>query len=278
MRTSSRFWIASLGKQFTSAGILRGQEQGRLRLEDPLSRFFPDAPSEKKAITILQLLTHQSGLPQRYIAQGVSDRAAAVNRILSQSLESPPGTRFSYSNDNYALAAAALEIVAGRRYETFVRDELLWPAGLRHTGFAGTGPHGSVVPARDPEPSRLARRDWGSVGSGAVFSTTRDLYVWYSALSAGRVLQPASVSLLFTPYVAIGEGASGLGWFLATAGDGIRRFSRGNDSFGPNGLIYAYPEKQAVVVILSHAGQKDEDLSFSRAALASVEKLILAEP
>lgn len=279
MRPSTRFWIASMGKQFTAAAVLHAEERGLLHLADPLSRFFPDAPADKARLTLLQLLTHQSGLPQRYVAQGVSDRSAAVRLILGQPAESSPGTRFSYSNDNYCLAAAALEVATGRRYEAYVRDALLRPSGLKDTGFAATTGAHLVAPARQARPSRLSRRDWGTVGAGGMFSTTRDLHAWYAALRGGKVLGPESVALLFTPYVAISEGTSGLGWFLSRPDDRVKRvFTRGNDSFGPNGLVYAYPDADVVVVILSHAGQKDGEISFSRSALAAVETILLAEP
>jgi CubicO group peptidase (beta-lactamase class C family) len=279
MRVASRFWIASIGKQFTSVAILRCQERGLLRLDDPLSRFFPDAPAEKKPITLLQLLTHRSGLPQAYAADGIRERARAMNAILSQPLEEAPGTRFSYSNDNYVLAAAVLEMVSGRDYEDYVQDELLRPAELKDTGFAGTEGVRSVAPTRGPLPARLLGRQWGSVGAGGMFSTTRDLYTWYRALRAGSLLQPESLSQLFSPYVPISEGSSGLGWFLSPTGADERRiFTRGNDDFGPNGLVYAYPDREAVVVVLSHAGTNDDGVSFSRAAHAVVERLIRGDP
>jgi CubicO group peptidase (beta-lactamase class C family) len=278
LRPTSRFWIASIGKQFTAVAILRAQERGLLRLDDPISRFFPEAPADKAKTTIRHLLTHQSGLPQAYASNGIADRAAAVRAILAQPLVVPAGTRFSYSNDNYHLAAAILEIVTGRPYERHVRDELLRPIGLKDTGFAGTREARSVVPARGPLPARLRTRNWGNVGAGAMFSTTRDLYRWFVALREGRLLRNDSVAQMFKPYVAIQEGSSGLGWFLSVSPAGARRiFTRGNDDFGPNGLIYGYPDTEAVVVVLSHAGQKDGDVSFSRAAQAAIETVLSAD-
>jgi hypothetical protein len=86
------------------------------------------------------------------------------------------------------------------------------------------------------------------------------------------------VARLFTAYLSIQEGSSGLGWFLSTTPAGVRRvFTRGNDDFGPNGLVYGYPDRETVAVVLSHAGQKDDDLSFSRAAQAAIEAVLLAE-
>lgn len=278
LRRDSRFWIASIGKQFTSAAVLRAQEQGRLRLEDPLSRFFPEAPPDKAGISLLQLLTHQSGLPQQYVADGLQERAEAVQRILAQPLVSAPGAGFVYSNDNYQLAAAVLELVTGGSYEDYVGTELLRPAGLTDTGFAGTRAARWVAPTRGPRPARLWQRQWGAIGCGGMLSTTRDLQAWYGALRSNRVLQPASVSRLFEPLVTIQEGAAGLGWFTSTRGGQRCVFTRGNDDSGANGLIYAYPEKEALVVILSHAGEKDDGVSFSRSAHAALEPLLLAEP
>jgi CubicO group peptidase (beta-lactamase class C family) len=181
MRPTSRFWIASIGKQFTSVAILRAQEQGLLHLEDPVSRFFPEAPRDKAATTLLQLLTHQSGLPQAYVSSGIVDRAAAVRAILAQPLIVPAGARFAYSNDNYHLAAAILETVTGKPYERYLYGELLRPAGLKDTGFAGTDEVRSVVPARGPRPERLLTRNWGNVGAGAMFDHARPLPVVHRA-------------------------------------------------------------------------------------------------
>ncbi len=276
-RPDSRFWIASIAKQFTSAAVLRCQEQGRLRADDPIGRFFPQAPGDKASITLRQLLTHASGLPQDYAADGIAERSVAVHRILAQGLAHAPGTRFAYSNDNYVLAAAALEIATNRRFEDYVEVELLRPAGLQHTGFAGTRAARRVAPTREPLPARLAGRQWGSVGAGGMFSTTGDLYTWYRALREGRVLHAASVAALFSSQVVTKEGASALGWFVTTREDQACVFTRGNDDFGANGLIYAYPERKAVVVILSHAGARDDDVSHSRAALSVVERQLLAD-
>lgn len=122
------YWLASISKQFAGAALLRLQEQGRLRLDDPLSRFFPDAPDDKAAITIRQLLTHRSGLAQAYAADGIADRGEAARAIFALPLESAPGSTFRYSNDNYALAAMIVEIASGQNYEDFVREALFEPA------------------------------------------------------------------------------------------------------------------------------------------------------
>jgi hypothetical protein len=87
------------------------------------------------------------------------------------------------------------------------------------------------------------------------------------------VLAPASVTKLFAPRVRIEEGAAGLGWFRSSTASGIRRiFTRGNDDWGPNSLLYAYPDSDVVIVVLSHAGDTRSAESFSRAIHRALEQ------
>jgi CubicO group peptidase (beta-lactamase class C family) len=268
----SRFWIASVGKQFTSAAILRCRDAGWLTLDDPISRFFPTAPVDKRAITIRQLLAHLSGLDQTYASEGTTNRADAVNRMLSHPLIDTPGHKFHYSNDNYELAAAIVEVASGDDYKDFVIKNFFRHAGLRDTGFAASPGAQSVVPARNPTPARLSTPGWGEAG---VYSTTRDLLKWYRALSSGSVLSRGSVNDLFAPVASIGEGQTALGWFIGKSGDGPTYiFTRGNEDWGPNSLLYAYPESGVVVVVLTHGGDSNGDLSWSRFIHAKIQELL----
>lgn len=273
VRPSSAFWVASIGKQFTSAAILKCQDRGLVKLSDPISKYLHGVPDNKQSLTLLHLLTHGSGLPQDYASEGIADRGQAVAAILKQPLREPPGTRFRYSNDNFVLAGAIVEMVTGRRLEDFIGEELLRPAGLKHTGFASSPEVESVAPLSGGLPPRLRARQWGWLGAGAMFSTTRDLFHWYKALRVGKVLSAASVEQLFAPHLTMQEGSSGLGWYLGKTQKGTAYvFTRGNDDSGANALIYAFPERQVVVVVLTHAGDKDEDTSWSRAILKLVQE------
>lgn len=266
----ARFWIASSGKQFASAAILKCLEKGWLTLDDPLSRFFPNAPADKRAITIRQLLSHTSGLDQTYASEGATGRDDAVARMFSHPLIDTPGAKFHYSNDNYQLAAAIVEVASGDDYQAFVTRELFRPTGLRGTGFAGSPGAKAVVTGRDATPARLATASWGMEG---VYSTTSDLWHWYRALHNGTVLKPADAALLFTPVAPIQEGKTALGWFIGATEKGAARiFIRGNEDWGPNSLLYAYPDSKTVIVVLTHAGNANDDLSWSRFIHAKLEK------
>lgn len=269
MLPNSRFWIASAGKQFTSAAVLKCAERGWLSLDDRISRFFPSAPSDKRAITVRELLSHTSGFGQSYASEGQIERAAAVQRMLAEPLVDTPGHKFHYSNTNYQLAVAIVEITSGKNYRDFVSTELFGPAQLHDTGFAGTPGAKAVVPARAATPHRLLEPEWGGEG---VYSTSHDLLTWYRALRDGVVLSRVSVGELFAPVVPIVEGQAALGWFIGATSKGTKRiFTRGNDDFGPNSLLYAYPSSDIVIVVLTHAGYASNKVSWSRAVHAEIE-------
>lgn len=261
-KADSRFWIASGGKQFVSAAILKCAQKGWLKLSDPISRFFPNAPTDKRAITIKQLLSHTSGFGQSYASEAANERTDAVRLMLAEPLIDRPGAKFHYSNSNYQLAAAIVEVASGEDYQDFAERELFRPVGLSHTGFSGWPGADKVARAREPLPERLKSQRWGEAGT---FSSAGDLYRWYSALRAGRVLDKRSTDELFSPAAEIQEGNAALGWFTGKTVKGTARiFTRGNEDWGPNALIYAYPARDTVIVVLTHAGDANDDASWSR--------------
>lgn len=276
VRTSvdSRFILSSTAKQFVAAALLKCQERQLLSLDDPISRFFPQAPALLAAVTVRQLLTHSSGLPQGYASEEAGSRDEAVRLILSQAPTAQPGTQFQYSNENYQLAAAIVEIATRAEYAAFLERELLRPAGLRDTGRITAANAALLAPLAGDLPPRLLRSTWGMQG---YYSTAHDLYTWYRALRTGVVLQAGSVVQLFAPSVKIKEGQAALGWFVGkTDGGATRLFTRGNDDFGANSLIYIYPETDTILVVLSHAGDNDRDVSWSRSMLASIETALFS--
>lgn len=272
--SDSRFILSSTAKQFVAAALLKCQERRLLSLDDPISRFLSQAPEPLAAVTVRRLLTHTSGLPQGYSSEDATTRDEAVRLILSQPLTAPPGAQFQYSNDNYPLAAAIVEIVTRDEYAAFLERELLRPAGLRDTGQITSANAALLAPLAGDLPPRLLRATWGMQG---YYSTTHDLYTWYRALRTGVVLEAGSVAQLFAPSVKIKEGQAALGWFVGKTDSGATRvFTRGNDDFGANSLIYVYPETDTIVVVLTHAGDNDRGVSWSRSMLASIETVLFS--
>jgi CubicO group peptidase (beta-lactamase class C family) len=272
-----RFLIASAAKQFTSAAVLKLQDQGRLDLDDPISKHLAGVPVDKQSITIRQLLLHTSGLPQGYDSESATSWQDAARSILGMTLTATPGEKFQYSNENYQLGVAIVEATSGRNYLEFVRDELLEPAGLHDTGqLDGPTSVRKLSPILEPLPPRLLHFRWGGFG---FYTTARDFFAWYRALRSGRLLNPESVAELFAPIVKIGEGHAALGWFAGTAASGKATvFTRGNDDVGSSSVLYAYPENDTVIIVLSHAGQKTDDISWARAVHARIEEILFGAP
>lgn len=267
VRRDDRFWIASTAKQFVAAAVLILAQQRRLDIDAPLSTFFPDAPSDKAPITLRQLLSHTSGLAQSYVSEEQTSRAGAVAAMLAEPLEGTPGEAFRYSNSNMQLAAAIVEVVSGVSYHDFARHELFARAHLRDTGFAGAD--ANVSPALEAAPERLTRPYWGGQGT---YSSAGDLRRWYRALDSGVILNRASIETMFRPHARISEGEAGLGWFLTRSPRGRSvRFTRGNEDFGANSLIYAYPDADVLIVVLTHAGDAPDDTSWSRSVHRDIE-------
>jgi CubicO group peptidase (beta-lactamase class C family) len=210
------FDVASIAKPLTAVAVLRVARRGALGLEDPLSRFFPDAPADKRAITVHQLLTHTGGIGNSTgdTASGVKDRGAAVRMILATPLVAPPGKGHSYSNDGYTLLAAILEVARSTTWEAVVREEVLRPAGMDHTFFAGepwpSGPRAvaraAVVDAPQAAGNADGRKaDWGRKGGAGIFSTAEDLMRFMNAAASGALLGPGGAAEIGKSYAPPGD-------------------------------------------------------------------------
>ncbi len=149
--------IGSVSKQFTAAAVVKLQMQGRLRVTDPIGRFFDGVPVDKRGITVRHLLTHTAGL-----LDALGDdydpltREAMIAGVLSSELRTRPGERYHYSNVGYSMLAAIVEKVSGMGYEDYLAQELLSPAGMTQTGY--------VLPDWDRRGRRRVRRQGPAAG------------------------------------------------------------------------------------------------------------------
>ena len=126
---TTKFRLGSITKQFTAASILLLEERGKLKLDDPIKKYASDAPAAWDAITIFNLLTHSSGIPNftslpDYTALKVRDTPVtkAIATVRDKPLDFPPGEKMTYSNSGYLLLGYVIEQVAGTSYEKFVTD------------------------------------------------------------------------------------------------------------------------------------------------------------
>jgi CubicO group peptidase (beta-lactamase class C family) len=128
--------IGSNTKDFTMVALLQLQERGRIDMRDSLSKYFPNAPADKRNITLAQLANHRAGFP---IGLGGDFEPLSREQFLDAAFKRPlmfaPGAREQYSNTGYALLAAVIEKVSGATYDEYLRDNILKPLGLKNTGL-----------------------------------------------------------------------------------------------------------------------------------------------
>lgn len=284
MRIDAVFPIGSLSKSFTAAAVLRLAQTGRLRLDDPLERFFPEAPADKRAITARQLLEHTSGLPRN--AFGFRDhltREKVVAGALGAPLANPPGTKHAYSNLGYMLLAALVERASGEAFDRYLEREVIGRAGLRETGFPGPRFARRLLPVGfdrprfgetySGTPMQEDLRDWYQWGPGGLLSTARDLERWMAALRSGRVLDPRWAAELWRPRVAMTPD----GRYSYAFGFVVQRTPIGPQIWH-NGVWYSYftevrwfPEQNVLAIGLTNRQQDEKfDAAFQKAVGVAV--------
>ena len=254
------FFIGSLAKQFTAAATLRLAADGKLALDDTLGAFFPNAPADKRAITLRQLLSHTSGLPYLPSAGlfGRGSRDSVMREMLAEPLAFAPASRYEYSTPGYILLAGVIERASGLTYEQYLRT-LFERAGLESTGFLGERERWSVWPIRSysDDTPEAALADVPSlprfVGAGSIVSTVDDLYRWYGAVLDGDLLPNAQRDTLFMPMVRLGPNLQeALTWMLVSLPTGTLRQAAG-DIGGFNAELRHYVDERLVVVFASNA-------------------------
>lgn len=253
------FHLASVSKPFTAAAVLLEAERGKLALTDPVARFVPDYPRGDE-ITIHQLLTHTSGIPDvnrlpvyEQLAARPQTPESLVAAFRDEPLEFSPGERYAYSNSNYELLALVLERVSGLRYGDLLRERIFAPLGLAATGHHGDA--GAIIPGAAvgyaPVGLGVERAPWFDwsvkTGNGSLYSTVGDLFRFARALVAGRLLSPASVAKAFTDHV----DGTGYGWFVRER-HGRRQLHINGRSPGFGSYLGIYPDDELTVVVLGN--------------------------
>lgn len=190
------FGIGSRPIDFTVAAIHLLRREGQLTLDDPIDRHFPDVPADKQGITVRQLMTGASGLPDFFHDERDADpdlswvdRAEAERRILASQLLFEPGTDRRHSHAAFVLLAALIERVSERSYDAFLSEHFFEPAGMERTGFYGDAGnlaledfavgYGAQRVGVPNIPPNWGPTSWLIMGSGGMYSTLVDLQRFY---------------------------------------------------------------------------------------------------
>jgi CubicO group peptidase (beta-lactamase class C family) len=259
----TRYAIGSISKQFTAAALLLLQEQGKLSLDDCVSKYFPDL-TRANEITIRQLLSHTSGYedyaPQDYIVPEwtqPTSPAAILARWAKKPLNFEPGAKWQYSNTNYVLAGEIFEKVAGQPLVAFLKEKIFVPLGM---ASAGDWPPDSPADARAYTryalgPARLTKREaqgW-YFAAGELAMTPTDLGKWDVAFLERRILSPKSWDELTTE-VKLTNGDSTHYALGISLGDlsGMPVFQHSGEVSGFISSNTVFPTRRGAVVVLSN--------------------------
>lgn len=276
----SRFEIASVTKQFTAVAILQLAEAGRLSIQDPISKFYLQAPASWKGITVEELLNHTSGLPNNEVKDFTKGLAVPytieelIQTFRDRPLVAAPGTKWAYTNTEYYLLAYIVERLSGQDYGTYLADHIFKPLGMSHSGFAGTL---AIVPQMAQgytrENGRLRLRDYFDrsleVGAGGIYTTLDDLVLWNRALDTHGFLTAQSLAQMFSIHP---PGNYGFGWFIDE--QPVRRIYHEGGDPGFAAFEARYPDQHVLIVVLSN----EDDSPVRDLSVAIAKHIGLASP
>lgn len=254
------YMIGSITKQFTAEEILMLASQNKLSLQDKVTKYFPGYPNGDK-ITLENLLTHTSGIYNytedtfwhKHPTEHVSHEQM-LSFFRDKPLEFETGSKFEYSNSNYILLSYIIEQVTGKDYYTVIRENIIQPLGMTHTGFdyASLTDKNKVTGYNcillDSFYSCKIEDSTQSSGAGAMYSTVEDMYKWHRALQEYRFVSKEWQEKAYTPF----KDRYGYGWFITKDLEGKRTVGH---SGGINGF-YTYemrlPEEDVFIMLMKN--------------------------
>lgn len=259
---NTNFRLASVTKQFTATATLMLADRGRLRLDDPVIRYFPQLPAYANDVTIRHLLQHTSGIPdyeplvEVTFPQQVHDRD--VIEILSKTDATyfPPGSEFRYSNSGYAVLAMLVEKLSGKSFPDFLQDNIFGPLRMDNSiAFVdgeNTVPNramGYTVDERGVTPSDQSAYS-AVLGDGGIYTSLSDLFKWDQSLYTDRLLSDARRKEAWTP----GLDDYGFGWWIDTF-EGNKRYHHYGSTSGFRTFMQQFPNQRLTVIVLTNRAE-----------------------
>ena len=228
MKIDNVFRIGSITKQFTAIAILQLMEQGKLGLQDEITKFIPDYPTQGDKITIEHLLTHTSGIKSYTGMPDYVDRmmldlkpTELIDYFKNEPMDFPPGTRFTYNNSGYFLLGYIIEQITGKTYAEYLEENIFKPLGMTNSYY---GSNQRIIK------NRASAYSMGEEGfensfpvsmtqpyaAGSIQSTVEDLFKWNQAVQSYKLVKKESLDKAFSKYKLLDGTFSdyGYGWDL----------------------------------------------------------------
>jgi CubicO group peptidase (beta-lactamase class C family) len=258
------FQLGSMTKQFTAVAILMLEQQGKLKVEDTVSKYIVDYPNGNK-ITIHHLLTHTSGIKDFTKMKSLSEIAQKdmtpkmmVDFFKDEPVDFAPGAKFEYNNSGYVLLGYLIELISGEKYEDFIRKNIFDKAGMTQSCYASDR---KVIKGRA---YGYHKKESGYVNktvisfsvpfsSGSLMSTSADMLKWQNALNGNILLNAAETKKAFSRYkLNNGEEFSyGYGWHIRDI-DKVPTREHGGSIFGFKTMAVYVPSEDIYVLGLSN--------------------------
>ncbi|WP_228236747.1 serine hydrolase domain-containing protein [Allomuricauda sp. M10] len=282
MEVENVFEIGSMTKQFTAVSILILIEEGKLNLNDDITKFIPDYPTNGHRITIHHLLTHTSGIKDftkvkglNAIAQNNMEPREIIDFFKNEPMDFAPGSEFKYNNSGYVLLGYIIEKVSEMSYEDFVEQRIFKKAGMSSSRYAS---HSEVIPKRASGYHK--REDFINTrhisfsipyASGALMSTVADMLIWQEAIKNHVLLNKETTQMAFTNYT-LNNGEPihyGYGWHIKEL-DIKLSYEHGGSIFGFKSMGVYLPQADIYVIGLSNC-----DCNSPTEVTREIAKLVL---
>jgi CubicO group peptidase (beta-lactamase class C family) len=261
------FQSGSMGKQFTATAVMMLVEEGKVALDDPLTKYFPDAPASWKEVTVRQLLSHTAGFtdyPEKFDFRKDWTEDELLKMVEAIPLAYPPGTRWDYSNLGYLTLGILIHRVTGEFYGDFLQQRIFQPLGMQTTRIISEA---DIVPNRAAGyrlvKGELKNQEWvapmvNTTADGSLYFSVLDLARWDAALYGEKLLKRSSLDLMWTP-VKLKDGSPnkdgyGFGWFTENR-RGHRVVSHDGAWQGFQTTIARYVDDRLTVVVLTNLAE-----------------------
>lgn len=283
MQVDNVFWIASIGKQFTAIAILQLMEQGKLNLQDEITRFIPDYPTKGKKITIEHLLTHTSGIhnfsgmkdPEKKL-EGECTPNEVINFFKNLPMRFDPGTKWEYSNSGYFLLGYIIEKITGKPYSVYIENNFFKPLGMNNSLYANDkkiikNRVGAYTISNNRYYNSTSRNITHVYSAGAIQSTVEDFFKWHQAVNTHKLIKKETLDKAFTKY-KLSDGTEtdyGYGWRLGNVYESLSVWHGG--LIAGFGAIEIYlPKEDVFVSVFSNCDCiYPRDIALRLAALAN---------
>jgi CubicO group peptidase (beta-lactamase class C family) len=256
--------LASISKPITAVAVMQLVERGALELDAPIRRYVPEYPEKPWPITVRQLLGHQGGVRNWTEEEFVGTRhyatlAESIGVFRDDPLVHEPGTRVTYSSFGYTLLGRAIEAAGGRSYVEYLRLNVFEPAGMEYTraddvlGIIPNRARGYRLNAGGALLNSPLSDTSNRLPGGGLVGTAEDVARFSLALTAGTLVKPETLKLMWTPQLTRDRRASGfgLGFVVGRRGGELEVYHTGGQS-RVSTLFYMRPDRGVAVVLLTN--------------------------